>query len=346
MQALEVTGPKQFHLADVPRPEPGDDEVVVAVEAVGICGTDVEIIDGGMAYFVAGLAHYPIVIGHEWTGRVARVGRGVSDLAAGERVVGEVSIGCMKCATCRSGAYHRCPQRTETGVLNRSGGMADEIVLPRWAIHRVPSSVDVRSAALVEPTAVALNAVRLADVTGASRVVVVGDGPIGLLLLQVARAKGAQSALVVGADDARLALAKTLGATAVIDSRTGPVADAVRLHYPELADVVLEASGSAAGVESALAIAAPGARVILQGLTGKPPEKPLNLDNIVIGDLTIRGALGSPGVWPEAIALIESGKVNPAALVTHDVPMAAFADALAAVRSRAAVKAVVRPGRA
>lgn len=343
MKAIEVTGPRQFRLADAPWPAPAAGEISIAVRGVGICGTDIEIIDGTMAYFTAGLAHYPIIIGHEWVGEVMSLGPGVSGFSFGDRVVGEVSIGCMTCEVCRSGAYHRCPRRTETGVLNRNGGMAEQIVLPAWAVHHVSPSVDLRSAALVEPTAVALNAVRLANVGPDSRVVVVGDGPIGLLLLQVVRAKGASSVVLVGADDQRLALAAGLGAAAVVDARSGDVPGKVRAIFPGLADIVLEASGTGAGVESAFAVAAPGARVILQGLMGKLPERPLNLDGIVIGDLTIRGALGSPHVWPEAIALIEAGKVNPAAIVTHDVPIEDFPAALAAVRSRAAVKAIVRP---
>jgi L-iditol 2-dehydrogenase len=343
MKALQVTAPGTFAVTDVAPVTPGDCEVAITVRAVGICGTDIEIIDGTMAYYTSGQAHYPIVIGHEWVGEVAALGSGVSDFSKGDRVVGEVSIGCMVCDVCRSGAYHRCPRRTETGVMNRSGGMAEQVVLPAWAVHRINPSVDLRAAALVEPTAVALNAVRLAALKPTDSVVVIGDGPIGLLLLQVAKAKGAERVILIGANDRRLALAATFGPLDVIDARSGDAVSRVRRYYPALADVVLEASGTSAGVETAMAVAAPGARIILQGLLGRMPERPLSLDNIVIGDMTIRGALGSPGIWPEAISLIESGKVDPALLVTHDVPLTAFSEALAAVRSRQAVKAVVRP---
>jgi threonine dehydrogenase-like Zn-dependent dehydrogenase len=197
---------------------------------------------------------------------------------------------------------------------------------------------------LVEPTAIAYNAVRLAGVGPESRVVVVGDGPIGLLLLQVARAKGAQHVVVIGADDRRMALARQLGARAVIDARSGNNASTI---YEALGgqepDVVLEASGTASGVEAAVAVAAPGATIVLQGLMGGRPERALDLDHIVVHDLTLRGALGSPGIWPEVIALIQEGLIDPSAIVTHDRPMADYAQVLEDVRSRRAIKALLRP---
>jgi 2-desacetyl-2-hydroxyethyl bacteriochlorophyllide A dehydrogenase len=346
MKALQVMGPGQIDLVEVPAPEPGPGEVAIEVEAVGICGTDLEIIGGNMAYYTAGLAKYPVIIGHEWAGQVVELGEGVSGLSKGDRAVGEVSIGCMACPTCRAGAYHRCPYRTETGVMNRDGGMAERIVLPAWAVHRVSPHVGLRSAALVEPTAIALNAVRLAGICPKSRVAVIGDGPIGLLLLQVSRAMGASGVALVGADAQRMDLAQRLGASAVIDARAGDAASALRRAMGEPPDVVLEASGTSAGVGSAVEAAAPGATVVLQGLLGRLPEKALDLDHVVVNDLTLRGALGSPGIWPDVIALIEKDLVDPAALVTHEGPMSDYAGILEDVRSRRAVKALLRPDHA
>jgi threonine dehydrogenase-like Zn-dependent dehydrogenase len=141
-----------------------------------------------------------------------------------------------------------------------------------------------------------------------------------------------------------MALARRLGARAVLDARSGGAASAIREALGgEAPDVVLEASGTAAGVEAAVAAAAPGATIILQGLMGGRPERALDLDHIVVHDLTLRGALGSPGIWPEVIALIEEGLVDPSAIVTHDQPMGDYAQILEDVRSRRAVKALLRP---
>jgi threonine dehydrogenase-like Zn-dependent dehydrogenase len=130
----------------------------------------------------------------------------------------------------------------------------------------------------------------------------------------------------------------------VLDARSGGAASAIREALGgEAPDVVLEASGTAAGVEAAVAAAAPGATIILQSLMGGRPERALDLDHIVVHDLTLRGALGSPGIWPEVIALIEEGLVDPSAIVTHDQPMGDYAQILEDVRSRRAVKALLRP---
>lgn len=344
MKALRVVSAGQLELMEVQDPAAGRDEVEIRVQAVGICGTDMEIIDGQMAYYTSGMAALPVTIGHEWVGEIVAVGEGVEILQPGDRAVGEVSIGCMNCDTCNLGAYHRCAGRTETGVMNRDGGLAERIVLPVRAVHRISKDVNLLSAALVEPSAVAFSAVQLAGVGAASFVAVMGDGPIGLLLLQVSRAFGASKVCVVGAESARLALAEKLGADAVIDSRFEEVPEALRIAGDGMQpDVLLEASGNPAAVDAAIASAAPGATIVLQGLCGCMPQTGFDLDRIVINDLTLRGALGSPGVWPEVIALIESGKINPSAIVTHDMPMWNFAKALDIVRAREAIKLILRP---
>lgn len=338
MKALRVLAPGRVELTEVPCPAPSLGEVGIRVLAVGICGTDMEIIGGHMTYYTTGMAGFPVTIGHEW------VGEGVDGFQPGDRVVGEVSIGCMICDTCISGAYHRCTARTETGVMNRDGGLAEMIVMPAWAVHHVSKSINILSAALVEPSAIAFNGVRLAGVGPSTLVAVSGDGPIGLLLLQIARAFGAHKVFMVGADTARLALARKLGADAVIDARSEDVPAALlRAGGGRRPDIILEASGNPAAVDSAIAAAAPGAKIVLQGLCGCTPPKGFDLDQIVINDLTLKGALGSPGVWPEVIALIESGRIDPAAIVTHDMPMRDFAEALEIIRTKQAIKLILRP---
>lgn len=344
MKAVRVFGAHDVRLVTLPEPEPDVNEVRIRVEAIGICGTDVEIVGGNMAYYTSGLAHFPITIGHEWTGIVDRCGEAVTDLAEGMRVVGEVSIGCRTCAICLSGSYHRCLNRSETGVMNRDGGMADYVVIPRWAVHPVPDHVPVAAAALVEPTAIAFNAVRLGGVGLGRRTFIVGDGPIGLLILQVARAMGDTAPVVCGADTQRLSTARSLGAGAIVDAREPGHREAVLAAFGgDKPEIILEASGSAAGVETALAVAAPGATIILQGLLGALPSKAIDLDHVVVNDITLRGALGSPGIWPQVVDLIASGQVHPEAIVTHTLPMTDFSAGFDLVRSREAIKVILRP---
>ena len=148
MLALRVRGAGDVCLEVVPTPVPSPGEAVVRVLLAGLCGTDLEIVDGRMTYFTSGLAQYPVTLGHEWVGEVAALGAGVASPPVGARVVGECSVGCGACATCAGGAYHRCAARSETGILRRDGGCAEFLVLPAASLHAVsPSLLRARGAA-------------------------------------------------------------------------------------------------------------------------------------------------------------------------------------------------------
>lgn len=342
MKALVIQGPNRFQMSEIPAPATGPDEVLIDVLAGGICGTDLEILRGNMVYFTNGAASYPVTPCHEWTGVVSAVGRDVRRFSAGDRVVGEVSIGCRRCQDCLAGHYHRCEIRTETGILNRQGGFAEQIALPSSFVHSISGQVPLRSAALVEPAAVAFNGARRAAVSPSDRVAIFGDGPIGLLLLQVMRVFGVARVALIGAADRRLALARALGADSVIDARTENVIERLReVTGGALPSVVFEASGNPEAIETGVAATAPGGRLVLQGLCGGR-RVGLNSDSIVVNDLTIHGALGSPGVWPDVIRLIENRRLDPAALVTDELPVSAFGEAIRRVESREAVKIVLR----
>ncbi len=345
MKAIVIDGPGRAALRDV-EPEPmGPNDVGIRLLATGICGTDIEILNGNMAYYKTGAAKYPIVPGHEWVGEVVAIGDGVSNFSLGDRVVGEVSIGCMACERCRRGAYHRCAYRTETGVMNRSGGFAERIAMPARFVHRVSRSISIESAALVEPTAIALNGVIHGAVSAGDYVAVFGDGPIGLLLLQVVRSARPARVAVVGAVDSRLALAAELGADAVIDARMEDVPARLRADGGgELPSVILEATGNVRAVATAIHSVAPGGRIVLQGLIGGSGADGLDLDHLVVNDIMVCGALGSPNIWPRTIELIESGAVDPSRIVTDRLPLSAFGEGIRRATAREAIKTILTPG--
>lgn len=344
MIAAQISGPLQVSVQDIPEPELAADDVRIAVLASGICATDVEIYEGSMVYFTRGMSAFPVVPGHEWVGEVLEQGANVSGFEPGCHVVGEVSIGCTKCTSCKSGNYHRCPTRCETGILNRLGCFAQTIHHPGHYLHRIDASVPIESAALVEPTAVAFNGVLRAAVSPQDYVVVFGDGPIGLLLLQVARAFGAAKIAVVGASDHRLLKASELGADLVLDARKDEVIHALaNAGNGELPSVVLEATGRPEAAFTALHSVRPGGRVVFQGLFAGQPLSGFDLDQIVINDLQVSGALGSPNIWPDVIRLIESGRVNPAAIVSHEYPLEQFGAALEKARSGEGIKILLKP---
>lgn len=344
MIAAQISGPLSVSVQNIPEPALAPDDVRIAVLACGICATDVEIYEGSMVYFTRGMASFPVVPGHEWVGRVVEQGANVHGFEPGTHVVGEVSIGCTRCSSCKSGNYHRCLDRCETGILNRPGCFAQTIHHPAHYLHRIDASVPIESAALVEPTAVAFNGVLRAGVSPQDYVAVFGDGPIGLLLLQVAQAFGAAKIALIGASDHRLAKAGELGADLVLDARKDDVIEALtQAGDGALPSVVLEATGRPDAAFTALHSVCPGGKVVFQGLFAGQPLNGFDLDQVVINDLQVSGALGSPNIWPDVIALIESGRVNPAAIVSDEFPLEQFGAALDKARSGEGIKILLKP---
>ena len=343
MKAIVISGPGRAALTDVEPQRLAPDEVRIKVLATGTCGTDVELFEGTMPYLTSGMAHYPLIPGHEWVGEVCELGAKASGFKIGDRVVGECSCGCLHCQRCRAGNYHRCAQRTETGILNRHGAFAEYMQFPAAFLHVVSSIVPVESACLIEPAAVAFNGIRRANISPRDDVAIFGDGPIGLLLLMMVKAFGARSVTVVGATPQRLALASSLGADAVINVREENAAAALaREGHGQLPSVIIEATGNPQSIIEAVNAVEPGGRIVLQGIFAGQKLNGLDLDRVVVGEVTLQGALGSPGVWPDVIRLIESGRVNPGSLVTDVLGLGDYRGAIEKVKERSGIKTIVR----
>lgn len=344
MKAIVISGPGQAALHEVELPAPANDEVRVRVLATGCCGTDVELLEGTMPYFASGMGKYPLIPGHEWTGEIDELGSDVHGFRVGDRVVGECSCGCMRCERCRAGNYHRCAYRTETGVLNRAGGFAEYMNFPATFLHRISKQVPLESACLVEPAAVAFNGVRKAQVTPTDDVAIFGDGPIGLLLVMMARAFSARSVTLVGASAQRLAIGSKLGADMLINLNERPASASLGEGRDIAPSVIIEATGNPASILEAVNSAAPGARLVLQGIFAGRTLNNLNIDRVVINEISVQGALGSPGLWPDVIRLIERGRVNPSQLVTEMLRLDQYHRAMQMVRERHGLKTIVRAG--
>jgi L-iditol 2-dehydrogenase len=326
MRAIEFHGGERLELVERPDPTPADGQLLIAPAAVGICGTDVEIFEGSLAYFRMGLAEYPIVPGHEWSGTVVEVGRGVTGFEPGDTVVGEVAIGCGECIRCRAGRSHLCARRTETGIVHMDGAMATRLVFPAAHAHKV--SVPLRAAGLVEPTSVALHAVRRGRVRGQS-VLVVGAGPIGLLAAQCARAEGASAVAITDKREDRLAVAAQLGIS-------------LEIPEPDLVDVAILCAGGPPAIAAAFAGVRPGGTVVALGLSGSPTI-PFDFDGLVVSDIDLIGVLGSVGYWEDAIALITSGAVATEPLVTATFGLEQVRDALEHLAAPGTLKILIEP---
>jgi len=299
MRALVVHGPHDARVDDVPVPEPGRGELLVRVDRAGICGTDVELFTGEMAYYGRGLTHHPLRLGHEWTGTVVGVGSASEGLWVGRRVIGDTMLGCGACADCRGGRQHLCPDRSEVGITDGWPGMlAEYALIPTRFAHYVPDAVSVTAAALVEPGANALRAVRAACSGTGSRLLIAGDGTIGLLATLFAADAGAD-VTVVGLRADRVALAGRLGARHTLTADLLP--ELPGASY----DAAIDATTDPAVPATALSLVRPGGRLALIGLAEAPSL--IDTRDLVLADVTAVGILSASPALADALRAYAAG---------------------------------------
>jgi L-iditol 2-dehydrogenase len=337
MRQVVVTSSDDIAVAEVPRPgPPAAGEVLVASRLVGICGTDVH----------AAAGHHPFIDrpyrpGHEVVGVVEQVGEGVTDLAAGDRVVLEPNLTCGECRQCRDGRYNICRNLAVFGCQT-PGGMADVFVVARDRLHRIPDGMSDELAALVEPLATPVHAVRRAGVRAGSRVAVLGAGPIGLLVLVAAKAAGAEVVVVTDVLPEKLDRARRLGAAEALRADAPDLVDraAAVLHG---ADVVFDCVASGGSMAQAVELVDKGGTVMVVGIAAGPTSIPLHL--VQDREIAVLGSLMYVREDVErAIALLSSGAVAAEDLVTAVFPLDRAAEAFAASADPQQVKVLVSVG--
>jgi threonine dehydrogenase-like Zn-dependent dehydrogenase len=321
MRALVLTAPGECSVQEVPAPEAASGEVVVDVERVGVCGTDVEFFTGHMAYLHQGHASYPMRLGHEWAGRVAAVGDGVDPAWIGRRVMGDTMLGDGSCRRCRRGHQHVCEKRQEVGIRgDRPGALAERLAVPVSSLHLLPDTVDAVLGALVEPGGNALRAARAAALRPGDRALVLGPGTIGLLTAMFARAAGAEVHLMGRTEDS-LAFARGLGF-----ENAWPEGSIPDLPF----DAVIDASNAAHLPALALDLVEPAGRVVYVGLAGVPSR--IDTRTVVLKDITAVGILSaSPGL-DATIQAYADGSVDPRPLVAATIGLAQTGAVLAGER--------------
>jgi 2-desacetyl-2-hydroxyethyl bacteriochlorophyllide A dehydrogenase len=324
MRQIVVSSAEDIRVERVPWPDaPGEHEVLVRSRLVGICGSDTHAC-AGKHPFIA-LPYRP---GHEVVGVVAAVGAGVSDLAEGDRVVLEPNLVCGKCRQCRDGRYNICRELAVFGCQT-VGAMADAFVIPRDRLHRLPDVVSDELAALVEPLATPVHAVRRAGVGPGSRVAVLGAGPIGLLCLVAARAAGAEVVVVTDVLANKLERALRLGADAALDAAAPDLVDQARRALGDGADVVLDCVSGQSSMAQAIELVDKGGTVMVVGIAAGPTTIPLHLvqdrEIAVIGSL-----MYVQDDVRRAIDLLAGGAVAAGDLVTATFPLERAAEAFAA----------------
>ena len=333
MKLATWRGGSHFTLDEAADPAPGPGQAVVAIRAAGICGTDVHATQGLFPWTP------PLVLGHEYTGVVEDVGRGVSRRLIGRAVACEPSFGCGTCGACAAGRISQCAKAT------RVGGFAERVALPVAALHALPRGLDPLTAAMTEPAACCLAGLEMYRMPDDAGVLVIGGGIMGLLTMVLAKRRGARRLWLSDPIEERRVMARRLGASAVIDPSRESLAERVMaLTRGRGADVVAEAVGKPELVAEALRLVKPTGVVQLVGVNPKGSTLPLDLWDVHFREVRIHGAFGRGTAFRRALKLMPGLGVKR--LVTARFPLDRIEEAFAHAAAGRGVKTVIEPGAA
>ncbi|HZI92940.1 MAG TPA: alcohol dehydrogenase catalytic domain-containing protein [Patescibacteria group bacterium] len=323
MRAVVLEGPGRISLEDVRDPAPGPGEALIDVKVAGICGTDLQLARGYM-----GFTGIP---GHEFVGTVAVVNSHADKLLIGARVVGEINIGCEECALCAEGLQRHCGRRRVLGILGKEGAFAERLTLPIRNLHAVPGTISDSQAVFIEPIAAALEILDQVVVARSERILVLGDGKLGLLVAQALATRGSD-VTVAGHHEAKLALARELGLKAVTPaglSGTRPF------------DLVVEATGRPEGLDLALTHVRPRGTVVMKTTSQGPAA--FEAWRAVVNEITLVGS--RCGRFEPAIEALVSGDIKVDPLVTAELPLDDGMAAFDKAREPGALKVLLRVAR-
>jgi alcohol dehydrogenase/L-iditol 2-dehydrogenase len=334
--------PHSVELRDLPKPEIGEDDVLLAVEAVGICGSDLHQYTGKQSWKV----NYPVVLGHEFGGIVAERGKRVRGFREGDRVVSETAAVIDTASPfARAGQYNIDPDRLGFGY-GVHGAMAKFVRVPERCLHRVPEDLPFEKAALTEPCCVAYNAVCMhARIRPGDSVAVIGPGPIGLLCAIMARLAGAAPLIVIGvkADKNRLAVARKVGATQTFGEHGEDVAASVKaLGDGYGVDAVIDAAGVSATLRLALEIVRPGGQISKVGWGREPLD--FSLDPLVGKAVTLQGSFSHNWpMWEKVLGMLASGQLDLTHILNRVAPLEEWKSCFEQMHAGELVKAVLKP---
>ncbi len=334
-----IERPHEVSLVELETPSPGPNEVLVRSHVAGVCRTDLEILGGGLTD--PRWVTFPLVPGHEWSGTIAEVGEGVTDLGRGERVVCEGMIPCNRCRRCKVGETQMCENYDQVG-FTRGGGYGEYVVVPRHVVHRLPPDVSFGAGVLVEPASCVLRGLERGSPRPGETIGVVGIGTLGSLAVTLAVLHAPGALVAYGVRPEELAFGRRLGAHAAIDvGEQDPVEETRRLVGGGL-DLVIETAGAVPAVELATRLVRPGGRVVLLGISGEDKTLELPADRIVFGDLEVTGSFSyTTAAWARVVGLLERGLVDFEPIVTHRFPAARFEEAFQLMDEREGMVAKV-----
>ena len=310
MQAIYLEKARQIVKRQIEKPKIEDGEVLVKIRSVGVCGSDVHYYDKGrLRDFVV---KKPLILGHECSGEVVEVGKNVDNLQIGDRVALEPGVPCRVCEYCKGGRYNLCPNMRFMSTPPIDGALVEYVAHPADFTFKIPEGVSFDEAALFEPLAVGLFAVKRANIKPGDRVLILGAGPIGLITLESVLCTKGTHVTVVELYEFRLAMAKKLGADEVISGKNG---DILKKLEPEF-NVVFETAGSAVTIQQTVKLAKKGGKVVLVGST-QLEEIPFDTNQVMSRQLDVLGVFRYANMYPRAVRLVENRGIDLKRLITH-----------------------------
>ena len=312
-KSIAWMGGEKLEIIEKPIPIPGKNQVLVEIKAAGICGTDFHIIEGKNPQ----AKEPPLVLGHEFGGIIVGIGSNLNKSILGTRIISDSYIGCGDCKYCNSNESHLCEKGTSEVGVNTDGAWAEYIVVPYKNITKIPDNIEfsVVGAGCILNCPVA--AIRKVNVNFGDTVVIIGDGPSSLVMVQLARLRGAKRIILSGHREERLKIGLMLGADEIVNTHNTDLEDAIKpMPKEDLPQVVIDAVGKDDTFSQALRIAGKKGRVLLFGLPGGPVNN-LPIDLLLWKELTISGSTGAPDLWETAIKLLERGYLNIKPLISH-----------------------------
>lgn len=322
MQALRWHGVKDLRVETIQEPVTQKGQVKIRVEACGICGSDLHEYAAGPIFIPEGTPHpltneqAPIVMGHEFSGQIVEVGEGVAALKVGDRVVVEPIFACGKCTACRQGKYNLCEKMGFLGLAGGGGGFSEYVAADAHMVHKIPDTLSYEQGALVEPSAVALYAVRSSQFKVGDRAAVFGTGPIGLLVIEALKASGASEIYAVELSEERRNKAEELGAIGINPAEKEAVQEIIQLTNGGV-DVAYEVTGVPVVLNQAIQSTAIGGQIMIVSIFER--EASLHPNQIVMQERNIAGIIGYRNVFPAVISLMQQGYFPSEKLVTKRI---------------------------
>ena len=336
MKAAVYLGPGHLEIRDVPIPPVGENEVLIKVAYCGICGTDVHIYhgDGGAAN-----VNPPLIIGHEFSGIVEKVGRNVTKLKIGDKVSVNPNDMCGECYFCHNGMEHFCEHFTGIGTTV-NGGFAEYCVASERTVYKT-ETLDMLQASMVEPLSCCVHGIDLCGIKPGDTVLIMGTGPIGLIMLQLAKLAGAGMVIATARSEKKSELAKSMGADRVINVSTEDLEAEIAALCRNL-NCVIECVGNPGTIEQAISVAGKGATVMLFGLTGPDAKIEIKPDMIFKKELRITSSFINPYTYSRSINLLNTAKIDVTSMIKNIIPLEKLEDALSTDTLRKQGKVVVK----